>query len=331
MLSNVFTVMGLATVASAHIIMTNPVPYGTFENSPLDASGSNFPCQNVANPGGKAGNTYEAGSTQELAFEGTAVHGGGSCQVSVTTDLNPTKDSTWKVIKSIEGGCPARDQAGNLPGSNAAATDPYTYEFQIPDEMPSGDYVLAWSWFNKIGNREMYMNCASVEITGGSDDDSFLDTLPDMFVANIGNECSTADSKDLQFPDPGQYLAQENGATTAWGAPIGSNCGASGSTPTASDAQPTQTSEPTTTADVQPSTTAAVSISVGSGSSHTAGSACSSEGTWDCIGGSSYQRCASGVWSEVMQMAGGTTCVAGESSELSVAAAVRRRAVPLRV
>lgn len=47
------------------------------------------------------------GSQQTLSFTGSAVHGGGSCQLSLTKDLKPTKDTDFRVILSIEGGCPA--------------------------------------------------------------------------------------------------------------------------------------------------------------------------------------------------------------------------------
>lgn len=42
--------------------------------------------------------------------------------------------------------------------------------------------------------------------------------------------------------------------------------------------------------------------------------ACTSEGEWNCIGGSSFQRCASGAWSAVIPMAAGTACQPGTSS-----------------
>merc|ERR1711975_89447 len=234
MLSKSLAFLGMASAATAHMLMSNPVPDGSVGQ-----------------------NVYKAGSTQALTFLGGATHGGGSCQVSVTTDLNPTRDSVWKVIKSIEGGCPARGEVGNI-GNDANAADPYEYDFTIPEEMPEGEYVLAWTWFNKVGNREMYMNCASVQIEGGSGDESFLSGLPDMFVASVGNECTTEDSKDVVFPDAGDVVERLNGATSAFAAPSGAGCAApanggggsnpsSAPEPTTGPVDPPQNPEPTTT------------------------------------------------------------------------------------
>merc|ERR1711975_168313 len=369
MLSKSLAFLGMASAATAHMLMSNPVPDGSVGQ-----------------------NVYKAGSTQALTFLGGATHGGGSCQVSVTTDLNPTRDSVWKVIKSIEGACPARGEVGNI-GNDANAADPYEYDFTIPEEMPEGEYVLAWTWFNKVGNREMYMNCASVQIEGGSGDESFLSGLPDMFVANVGNECTTEDSKDVVFPDAGDVVERLNGATSAFAAPSGAGCAApanggggsnpsSAPEPTTGPVDPPQNPEPTTTVPPtvsvptgpKPTLPGGVFITVpttapvaptatpepaqpeqpqpeepttpepeqpqpeepttpepevpspGSGSgSQAAGSPCTTEGTWNCVAGSSFQRCASGVWTQVMDLAQGTSCDEGQSEALTVHASAGRR------
>ena len=371
MLYKAFVINGLATVASAHIVMTSPTPYGLsgLNNSPLDGSGSDFPCKQ--RPGvyeaEGASNVFQQGSKQQLAFKGTAVHGGGSCQVSVTTDLEPTKDSIWKVIKSIEGGCPAQDAPGNI-GDDANAPVPYKYDYTIPSELAAGNYTLAWTWFNKVGNREMYMNCAPMTVTGSKGSDSFIKTLPDMFVANVGNGCGTSESTDVEFPDAGKEVEKLNGATQAFAAPTGTCAkpqGGSGSgsgsgnggnsaapaptaapepspsvpggifitaPPEAPPAAPTATQAPppaSSTAVAEPAPTGSVPPpppppESGSGS-FSAGTACTSEGDWNCIGGSSFQRCASGTWSAIQGMAAGISCQAGQSAELSMSAINNKR------
>ena len=144
-----------ASVTQAHMIMTNPVPYskGSLNNSPLAADGSDFPCKLRADTFTVTKeNIMKIGEPQTMTFEGSATHGGGSCQLSVTSDRKPTKDSEWKVIKSFEGGCPA-----NVDG-NESSNDNSKFEFAIPEGIEAGKYTIAWTWFNRIGNREMYMN-----------------------------------------------------------------------------------------------------------------------------------------------------------------------------
>ncbi|KAI5295803.1 hypothetical protein KEM52_000181 [Ascosphaera acerosa] len=202
---------------NAHMIMKTPYPYGpdTLDKSPLQNGMGDFPCKQrpgVYDPPSQE-NNYAVGESVTLSFTGSAVHGGGSCQISLTTDKKPTKDSKWKVIHSIEGGCPA-NTAGNLPDENDATT----FQFKIPDSISPGEYTLAWTWLNRIGNREYYMNCAPITVEGAKKkrympasaqqarSDLIVldkrDDLPEMFVANI-NGCMTKESVDVRYPDPG--------------------------------------------------------------------------------------------------------------------------------
>lgn len=82
-----------------------------------------------------------------------------------------------------------------------------TTEFSIPSEAPNGDAIFAWSWFNKLGNREMYQNCAVVTITNGGSGLSAPD-FPAPFVANVPQApgCSTIENIDVVFPNPGKNV-----------------------------------------------------------------------------------------------------------------------------
>ena len=235
--------------------MVSPPSYGKPDKSPLAADGSDFPCKATSTAGAPV-TDMAIGQQQTLSFNGTAVHGGGSCQISLTTDSPATKGSKWMTIHSIEGGCPARNQAGNLPeGADPDTTpDPDTYKYSIPSGVAPGAYTLAWTWFNKVGNREMYMNCASIKVSGGgsgkrddtptplNETEAYLipeqlserDTasFPSMFVANIGTGCTTADGSDLKFPDPGASVETNQGSTFL--APVGNCAAAAGSSSGAS-------------------------------------------------------------------------------------------------
>lgn len=189
--------------ANAHMIMAQPKPFGNPDNSPLVPDGSDFPCKAVPYTADTM-NDWPVGSSQTLSFTGTAAHGGGSCQISVTTDKAPTKASKWKVIHSIEGGCPTASSGNLEPGDS-----PSVFQFTVPPELPDGELTMAWTWFNRIGNREMYMNCAPVKVSGGSTDTVGFDELPDMAVANLGTgSCTTTEGSDYTFADPGKSVVQ---------------------------------------------------------------------------------------------------------------------------
>jgi len=184
--------------------------------APLEENGSNFPCKgylaDLSTPAGGSSKTYTAGQPANFQTEGLeAAHNGGSCQVSLSFD----QGKTWKVIKSFIGNC-VRSAGGNVFDKNQA------YSFTIPADAKAGDAIWAWTWFNQTGNREMYMNCAHITIEGSGT--STLNDLPDMFVANVGNQCSTKAGADVEFPNPGADVERSpanNGAPTA---PPEGNC-----------------------------------------------------------------------------------------------------------
>ena len=212
------------STVNAHMIMKSPVPYGkdTLNSSPLDDTGDDFPCkQRTGVYDISQMNNIPVGVPQELTFTGSAVHGGGSCQVSVTLDQKPTKNSQWKVIHSIIGGCPS-NVTGNLV-ANADGDGAAVFQFTMPKGMPNGQYTLGWTWFNKVGNREMYMNCAPITVTGGGNDNSVMEKLPDMFVANIPFEtCNVPENFNYQFPNPGDSVETREAADI--GTSLSGNC-----------------------------------------------------------------------------------------------------------
>lgn len=365
-------VLAFTSYVSAHMLLAKPKPYAGVINSPLNADGSNFPCQLKYDDSTTAATSIALGSTQPLDFTGGATHGGGSCQISITYDDPPTKSSTFKVIQSIEGGCPTKNNAGNI-GDDASSPDPDTYSFTMPTNLPTGKAILAWTWFNKVGNREMYMNCAPIDITSGSSkrselmerDTAAYDALPNMFTANILNigsdSCKTTEGVDILFPNPGSSISKP-GLQANLGPPVGCAAavsqapGSSGAAAT-SPAAPTSTDAPgvfatTAAASSHVATTMATSViatsaatsaasvaatsaapaasastspasSPGAAGAMTAGTACTPEGLWNCIGGTSFQQCASGTWSVVQSLAAGTQCKPGQSSAINITASKR--------
>jgi hypothetical protein len=250
-----FAVSTCLMTANAHLFISSPEPIaGTAIKNPLEPDGSNFPCHGVA-LSGSGGQKMAVGSDQKLVFDAgvpggqtgdvyiggpnTAVHGGGSCQISITYETDPEKvkqASAWKVLYSIEGGCPTNSQL-NLDGTFQGPLGPYTnailcsdshangldcindFEFKIPEGVKNGQATLAWTWFNNVGNPEIYMNCIAVDITGGSDN-ADMSKFPNIFLANVGptfgGQTVRSPVQNLKFPDPGKYVTTKTAYSSVY-------------------------------------------------------------------------------------------------------------------
>ncbi|KAI2636097.1 hypothetical protein GGS21DRAFT_65262 [Xylaria nigripes] len=227
--------MAFASTVNGHITMKNPVPFGSvgpnkvLTTSPLTSA--NYPCQVGSDPASfysKEGldNKMEIGKPQTISFQGSAVHGGGSCQLALTKDPQPSASTSWMTILSIEGGCPSKTGEG---------TD--DYEFTIPDGISPGEYVFAWTWISKLsGTQEFYMNCAPVTITGGSskrdlpcNETMELSTrdvqFAELTVTNLAeiNDCKSTLSTDPVYPNPGANVMKP-GSKNNFGPITGTNC-----------------------------------------------------------------------------------------------------------
>ena len=203
----------LASSATAHMQLSQPLPIRSPLNkdskgkkdysytNPLSTSGQDFPCKGYANDPFQATANYTQGETYQMKMAGSATHKGGSCQIALSYD----KGDSFHVIHSIIGGCPIDKE----------------YSFKVPSDAPDGEALIAWTWFNKVGNREMYMNCAQVNVGGGGGNGQqnreltndatansqavSFDQLPPIFVANVNGpgKCETIEGKDVNFPRPG--------------------------------------------------------------------------------------------------------------------------------
>lgn len=351
------TASALLLVGSAygHAVMNTPTPYGfhDLQSSPLNGQTFQFPCQSGSrtdayDPSGANNPPVAAGSTQLVNFTSAAVHGGGSCQFSITYDYPPPADqSKWKVIHTIIGDCPAI-AAGNIPvvgtdgdgrpdgrhcGNGVTDECVQTFDIPIPKELKSGNVTFAWTWFNKIGNREIYMNCAPLEITNGASDDTFFNSLPSMFIANIPGECTTVEGV-LNIPNPGNSVQKlvapdaaaigtcgtgssspptNSGSSSSAAAPAASSSAAAVFAPGASSAAaapaPAATSSPA--ANSSPAETPAPAPDAPSTSTPTAdGVACTNEGGVVCMGTGYFGLCDHG-YAVKMMVSAGTQCVDG--------------------
>lgn len=199
-----FGVLALVASVSGHMEMSFPPPFRSKSNKNADpgkvdysmtgpiTGAAQFPCKgyqvDMGTPGGASVVTWNAGGPANFTIVGGATHGGGSCQASLSYDGG----KSFTVIHSFLGNCPTSS------GQN--------FDLTIPSDAKNGAAIFGWTWFNKIGNREIYMNCASVTIAGGKKRDApavAFSARPGLFVANIANGCSTVENKDTVFPDPG--------------------------------------------------------------------------------------------------------------------------------
>lgn len=141
-----------------------------------------FPCKGF--PKGPSVTTYDT-NTITITLEGTAVHGGGHCQFGISYD-----DRNFVVLKTVVSNC---------------LLDSMSYSFDIPENAKGDDVTVFWTWINRIGNREYYMECADVTVNtnGNSIDISGKELLvvnlpgyPNVPEWEVGAD-SSVDGRDL--------------------------------------------------------------------------------------------------------------------------------------
>ena len=105
-----------------------------------------FPCKGF--PKGPSVQTFST-NTITVTLEGTAVHGGGHCQFGVSYD-----DKNFVVLRTVETDC---------------LLNSMSYSFDLPENARGNDVTVFWTWINRIGNREYYMECADVTVATNGD------------------------------------------------------------------------------------------------------------------------------------------------------------------
>ncbi|KAI9597794.1 hypothetical protein BDF19DRAFT_383212, partial [Syncephalis fuscata] len=135
-------------------------------NAPLNSADypGKFPCRYQKK--GPAMAKYTAGKSFAVMFKTGNSHRGGHCQFAISYD----NGETWVVLKTIIELC-FMDLA------------PWVYNIPLPKGAKNGPALFGWGWMNAEGNREYYMNCADIEINGGSDTGSL--TGPELFVGQL--------------------------------------------------------------------------------------------------------------------------------------------------
>ncbi|KAG0356496.1 hypothetical protein BG005_004575 [Podila minutissima] len=165
---------------------------------------------------------YRAGETINTDYSVGASHGGGHCQWALSYD----EGKTWVVIKTM-----IRDCLKGVAGGQA-----YTVPVQIPANAPSVDLAQR--------NREMYSNCADIEIQGVNGG-SISGVEP--LYANYGpSSVYIPEFPGADMPDNHEAFANRKAITIR--AP------GSGSAPDSKPTTTTPTPKPTTTLSPKPTT-----------------------------------------------------------------------------
>ncbi|KAF2036165.1 hypothetical protein EK21DRAFT_52581 [Setomelanomma holmii] len=207
-LLSILSALSAFPLIHAHMQMGNPSPFRDPHATnrpnepkdynilkPLKADGSDFSCKGYQwNTPWTTVATYEPGKTYQTELSGSATHGGGSCQLSFSFDGG----INFKVIKSIEGGCPIAKQ----------------YNFTVPLELGKGlgnkrtTGLFAWTWYRDIGSEESSQLDARGVTTTNAAAQSALASYPNLFVANLAsiNDCVTKETTDVVFDNPGRSV-----------------------------------------------------------------------------------------------------------------------------
>uniref|UniRef100_L7J042 Endoglucanase n=1 Tax=Pyricularia oryzae (strain P131) TaxID=1143193 RepID=L7J042_PYRO1 len=321
----VASLMAFASMANAHMMMAMPKPFPGTISSPVQDLGANYICQGKLS-GGSPMELKIGSKNNKITFAGTAVHGGGSCQVAITYKEKPTA-TDFRVITSFHGGCPMENGNENLMPADAAKPLDSGLTYDVPEGIPGGNAILAWTWINKIGNREFYMQCAPIKLTGTPGSKAALEKLPSIATPNIpGSGCDTQAQGDFSYEFPGPVVRIGHsrpmkvlkGCKVDKGTGGGGGGGGGGGSDAAPAPEPPKEDKPASpppatpppAANLPPPANPPASGGGGEGGSCT-------DGTFNCIeGGTKYQQCAHGKWQATMSMAPGTTCKPGVSTTL---------------
>ncbi|KAJ2001516.1 hypothetical protein H4R26_004092, partial [Coemansia thaxteri] len=251
------SVAALAALVAGHVSIINPCPrYSPVgENCPalppgqsLDTGsnaingpissvqlGGTMPLCRHTTPYATPSAKWTAGQSVTIKFNpSAAIHSGGHCEFSMSYD----NGKTFAVIHRELQYC----FLGSKPASLTNTAAILSYTFNLPADLPSSDTaVFSWSWVNASGNREYYMNCADVSISGSSSG-SF--TGPQMVVANYPGY-PTIPEFNGDYTTGMQYYTNAPNITVS---PSGGNGGNGGQPPASPNPNPVYSSAVVTSA-----------------------------------------------------------------------------------
>jgi len=121
--------------------------------------------------------SWTAGNSQKIELSVHASHRGGVCQFGLSYDMG----KTIKTVQTVPNCLKAEAQ----PTTDDSSTT-QTFSLNLPKDIPNGEALFSWSWFNTEGNREMYNDCSLITISGGTAQ-TMPTTYKDIVILNVPN------------------------------------------------------------------------------------------------------------------------------------------------
>jgi hypothetical protein len=165
--------------------------YTAYDNLTAPLTKAQFPCKGYWNdmytdPSGLGQPTDNFMAGQDASIILTGPSTGGSGQISMSGN-----NGSLTVIHSFEGSVGIKDQQ--------------ELDFTFPSDAPTGNVVLSFTYF-PLGSTEVFQSCASIILLPAENATTPsipFASRPDIFVANLDNNCTTDPTKEVMFPDPG--------------------------------------------------------------------------------------------------------------------------------
>lgn len=236
--TTLLSVLAMIGTVQAHMQLAYPPPFNATNNIhrttppdteldfPHNCCGKKtpFPCRGylhlLGTPDGAPTASWPAGSAQYWAMAGPPPFGGnhygGSCQIGFSVD----QGKTFRVVTSYEGACPHRNGGITEEGQR--------YNFTVPSDLPSGDVLFAWTWYNR--EQEFFMNCAAVTITdgqksvaSGSSEPVPRSTIAAQSPSPIGSSIMTLSTQTMAKSSPAPASLSSSSSASASPSPAGTH------------------------------------------------------------------------------------------------------------
>ncbi|KAJ2555398.1 hypothetical protein EV175_002273 [Coemansia sp. RSA 1933] len=106
--------------------------------------------------------TWTAGESVTVKFDSNSdILSGGDMEFSMSYDGGKTFAVIYQVLRYAF--------LNGKPSGETSKAQVLEYTFTLPKDLPNSDSaIFAWTWLPASGDREFFMNCADVSITGST-------------------------------------------------------------------------------------------------------------------------------------------------------------------